>query len=276
MGTLLLRLAAPLQSWGDESKFDTRRTWHEPSKSAVIGLLAAALGYNRADDERIRQLNSDLKFGVRVDQPGRIIKDFHTVVKYKQNELGGFCWDEFGKFATDKSSYVTYRYYLSDAVFVIGLEAVSDELLELLRSALSAPAFPLFLGRRSCPPTLPLYLGVSEEPLLDALRGVPWQAGSWWQKKQAGRRSGSAAGMKIVLHILSETEKGQEAHGYLRDSVISFNPYQRRYAERPVVSEDYEMDVACPNVLNADDEDIEGADPLSCTDHDCWTEAEEG
>ena len=43
MATLLLRLAAPLQAWGADSKFETRKTNREPTKSGVIGLLAAAL-----------------------------------------------------------------------------------------------------------------------------------------------------------------------------------------------------------------------------------------
>lgn len=47
MATLLLRLAAPLQSWGSDSKFETRKTDREPTKSGVVGLLAAALGLRR-------------------------------------------------------------------------------------------------------------------------------------------------------------------------------------------------------------------------------------
>ena len=50
MSTLLLRLAAPLQAWGTDSKFETRRTNQEPSKSGVIGMLAAALGLPRDAD----------------------------------------------------------------------------------------------------------------------------------------------------------------------------------------------------------------------------------
>ena len=45
MATLLLRLAAPLQAWGADSKFETRKTAREPTKSGVIGLLAACLLY---------------------------------------------------------------------------------------------------------------------------------------------------------------------------------------------------------------------------------------
>ena len=33
MATLLLRLAAPLQAWGADSKFETRKTGREPTKS---------------------------------------------------------------------------------------------------------------------------------------------------------------------------------------------------------------------------------------------------
>ena len=65
MSTLLLRLAGTLQSWGDDSKFEIRRTEKEPTKSGVIGLLAAALGRRR--DESLDDL-IQLKFGVRVDK----------------------------------------------------------------------------------------------------------------------------------------------------------------------------------------------------------------
>lgn len=72
MATLLIRLAAPMQSWGDESKYDIRQTWKEPSKSGVIGLLAAALGLKR-DSEDIPALSASLRMGVRVEMPGRLI-----------------------------------------------------------------------------------------------------------------------------------------------------------------------------------------------------------
>lgn len=76
MGTLLLRLAGPLQAWGYDSKFETRRTGREPTKSGVTGLLAAALGRKR--DEAIDDLLA-LHFGVRVDKEGELLHDYHTV-----------------------------------------------------------------------------------------------------------------------------------------------------------------------------------------------------
>ncbi|MDE5757234.1 MAG: type I-E CRISPR-associated protein Cas5/CasD, partial [Allobaculum sp.] len=100
MPTLLLRLAGPLQSWGTDSRFETRRTEKMPTKSGVIGMIASALGRNR--EENVFDLN-ELQFGVRIDQPGTIITDFHTAKK------------------DSKTSYITKRYYLSDAVFLVGL-----------------------------------------------------------------------------------------------------------------------------------------------------------
>ena len=67
--TLLLKFAGPLQSWGTDSKFETRYTDFYPSKSAVIGMIAASFGYRRHEDEKIKKLN-DLDFAVRVDQRG--------------------------------------------------------------------------------------------------------------------------------------------------------------------------------------------------------------
>lgn len=74
MSTLLLRLAAPLQSWGINSKFEYRFTEKMPTKSAVVGMLAAALGLGR--DADLSKLNA-LKFGVRADREGEETTDFH-------------------------------------------------------------------------------------------------------------------------------------------------------------------------------------------------------
>ena len=108
MSTLLLRLAGPMQSWGVESKFEVRRSGTEPSKSAVIGLIAAAMGRRR--DSSLDDLNQ-LMFGVRVDQPGVIQRDFQMV----KNE---------------KTSYLTYRYYQSVMLRSIR-SAYMDQLLIL-------------------------------------------------------------------------------------------------------------------------------------------------
>ena len=104
MATLLLRLAAPLQSWGADSKFETRKTNREPTKSGIIGLLAAALGLRRDDAAGLARLNG-LHFAVRADREGSLLVDFHTANREEDRKKG-------------KAPYVTYRHYLQDAVFL--------------------------------------------------------------------------------------------------------------------------------------------------------------
>lgn len=85
MKTLVIRLTAPLQSYGNEATFNRRTSNYYPSKSAVIGMIAAALGYRR-DDSRINNLNN-LKLAVRIDQPGKFMTDFQVVEYQKIHHL---------------------------------------------------------------------------------------------------------------------------------------------------------------------------------------------
>ena len=135
MAVLLLRLAAPLQAWGSSSKFIVRSTEREPTKSGVIGMIAAALGIQRNDDPQKLVPLTTLRFGVRADKEGVLLKDFHTV------QVPG-----------EKHPEVSYRYYLSDAVFLVALGSDDKSLLESIASALQKPVYPLYLGRKSCPP----------------------------------------------------------------------------------------------------------------------------
>lgn len=131
---------------GSDSKFETRKTNREPTKSGVIGLLAAALGLRRDDAAGLARLNG-LHFAVRADREGSLLVDFHTANREEDRKKG-------------KAPYVTYRHYLQDAVFLVGLESEDTALLQELETALKHPVYPLYLGRRSCPPTLPLCLGI--------------------------------------------------------------------------------------------------------------------
>ncbi|CAM5729897.1 hypothetical protein SANTM175S_01872 [Streptomyces antimycoticus] len=88
---LLLRLAGPLQAWGSRSAFNRRETNAEPTKSGVIGLLAAAAG--RAREEPLDEL-LPLRLGIRVDQPGTLLRDYHTVSDYRRSGRCRHCWEE--------------------------------------------------------------------------------------------------------------------------------------------------------------------------------------
>ena len=205
MATLLLRLAAPLQSWGADSKFETRKTNREPTKSGVIGLLAAALGLRRDDAAGLARLNG-LHFAVRADREGSLLVDFHTANREEDRKKG-------------KAPYVTYRHYLQDAVFLVGLESEDTALLQELETALKHPVYPLYLGRRSCPPTLPLCLGIRQGSLLDVLRTEPMQG----RKPETGK-----------LRIVADADPADPAAVPRQDLPMSFSPVHRQYGFRPV------------------------------------------
>ena len=135
MATLLLRLAAPLQAWGADSKFETRKTGREPTKSGVIGLLAAALGLRRDEREALLRLTG-LRFGVRVEREGQLLVDYHTA-----------------KTQDEKTSYVTYRHYLQDAVFLAGIESEDARPFAAAAAGAAAPG----VSAVSRPPLLPAY-----------------------------------------------------------------------------------------------------------------------
>ena len=213
MSTLLLRLAAPLQAWGTASKFERRRTQREPSKSGVIGMLAAALGLRR--DADLSELTA-LRFGVRVDREGKVIRDFHTAQAVKTEKKAKKEKTE----EPEKIGYVTSQYYLSDAVFLVGLESEDIAFLKKLESALRTPCFPLFLGRRSCPPTLPLVLGLREKDLETALR-------------EEDNQNQNARSIKRTRRYIRLDSMPDELEGaVVRDLPISFNPIKREFGYR--------------------------------------------
>lgn len=142
--TLLLRCSAPMQSWGSLSRFTERDTGREPTKSGVIGLLCAALGRQR--DEPLDDLSS-LRMGVRVDREGEIRRDYHTALGVRKA-------DPKAKLGT----LVSNRFYLSDAVFLVGLEGQDVEQLWSLQHALERPAWPIYLGRKAFVPSDPVSL----------------------------------------------------------------------------------------------------------------------
>lgn len=155
--TLLIPLVGPLQAWGLDARFDLRQTAPEPSKSAVIGLLCCCLGRDRA--ESIEDL-AGLRFGVRVDQEGTLLRDFHTAV------------DVIGSSDPKLRTVVSNRWYLADAAFLVGFEGPRP-LLEQIAQALIRPHWMPCLGRRSCTPSVPLFAGgIEEQTLREALENA--------------------------------------------------------------------------------------------------------
>lgn len=206
MTTLLLRLGAPLQSWGTSSRFVRRNTDRAPSRSGVIGLLAAARGVRRTDP--LEELLS-LRIGVRIDQPGQVERDFQTA-----RSLDG-----------SSTMPLSYRFYLADAVFAVAVEGDAD-LLASLEQALRSPVFPLSLGRRSCPPAGQMLHGLRDGTLRDRLATEPWHASRWTQR----RHTSPTVELDIVVDCPADAVDAE----LVRDEPLSFDPRNRSYGWRTV------------------------------------------
>jgi CRISPR system Cascade subunit CasD len=164
MPTLLLRLAGPMQSWGTTSRFDQRDTGKEPSKSGVVGLLAAALGIDRENWTDLEPLTR-LLMGVRHDRSGVQKRDYQTaqhIISADHSKI--------------HETAVTTREYLADAAFLVGLECEDLALLERIHTALGDPVWPLALGRKSYVPSEPIRIekGLLDSPLRESLAQWPW------------------------------------------------------------------------------------------------------
>jgi len=159
--TLLLRLEGPMQSWGYRSRFDYRDTALEPTRSGVIGLVCAAMGIARGED--ISRFDA-LRMGVRVDKEGRPERDYHTAL------------DVIKADGSKGDTVVSYRDYLADASFTVGLESQDLDLLKSIEAKLLNPEWFLFLGRKAfCLSAHPLSASrpaIVPKPLREALEGA--------------------------------------------------------------------------------------------------------
>ncbi|MCW6660848.1 type I-E CRISPR-associated protein Cas5/CasD [Aerococcaceae bacterium NML201209] len=216
MSTILLKFAGPLQSWGTKSHFETRHTDYYPSKSAVIGLIAASLGLKRDADAQIQRLN-ELKFAVRVDQQGSLLRDYHTA--QKSNKDGSF-----------ERTYVTERYYLEDYIFVVGIEHEDAHWMAKIENALKNPYFQPFMGRRSNPLTMDFFMLHSQDPLSSLMETYPWQASDWYKKK----KSKSLTENQVELELYTDREVVSEgiAAALRKDTVVSFSQKERKFGFR--------------------------------------------
>lgn len=157
MWTLLIRLCGPMQSWGVASQFDQRDTEHEPSKSGTLGLICAALGIPRENWTDLEPYTR-CRMGVRIDKAGSPRTDYQTA--------------QLQPWRDDSKTTQTWKAYLADADFLVGLESPQSALLCRAHEALKNPRWPLSLGRKAFLPTRPVWVkeGLRDEPLEQALR----------------------------------------------------------------------------------------------------------
>ena len=165
---LLFRLYGPMAAWGRVAVGEVRGSDAYPSKSAVLGLLAAALGLRREDEPAHERLATGYGFAVRVDASGMLLRDYHTVQVPGQSHLKKRPHftrrDELSISREDLHTILSTREYRCDGLYTIALwiRDTAPHPLGALQAALEQPRFPLYLGRKSCPLALPLEAQVIE------------------------------------------------------------------------------------------------------------------
>ena len=182
MRHLLLRLEAPMMAFGGETIDNLGVIRWFPSLSMLTGLLANALGWRRTDRERHQRLQDRLVFAARIDREpsGRVrLGDFQTA-QLEKNDRGwttrGSPEGRDGGPNTYAAPHLRYRDYFSDMEVTIALRMEAPDeapTIDELARALEEPARPLFIGRKPCLPSGPLFNGFQEgETALAALKAV--------------------------------------------------------------------------------------------------------
>ena len=160
MDLLLFRLYGPMASWGEIAVGENRHTANYPSKSALLGLVGAALGIERDDEERQQQLQQGYTLAVEVLSAGQLLRDYHTA--QVPDSVGKFVYrtrrDELILGKERLGTILSSREYRSDALALIAIRALQNApySLEAIQDKLLRPVFHLYLGRKSCPLAAPL------------------------------------------------------------------------------------------------------------------------
>src|SRR5271165_1311351 len=217
---LALLLDGPMQSWGHVSRFERRTTALHPTRSGVIGLIAAALGINKHGPDEAEQIARFASLNVTTvllphhdrsgaELPIRRLEDYHTVTGIRRAS---------GKVDKDATAQ-TYRHYLLDARFGVLLEGAED-LLEEIAAALRNPRWGVFLGRKCCLPASPLLITIS-----------PSRAKAWCEMLRCTGHSGEEPKERFDRIIeVAATDSGADM---IEDTPIGFGkPLGTRHAPR--------------------------------------------
>ncbi len=240
-------LDGPMQSWGSSSRFTRRETEAFPTKSALIGLLAAAAGIDKYADDEAEKLApfSALRLTVyrlprrEKSLVGRL-SDFHTVGggypdtrEGKMNvppiagrtDSGGLKWK-----SPEQRTVITHRTDLTEARFITAFEGNSETVSAAIHH-LKNPVWGVWFGRKTCLPAMPLspLEGVTTQTvvssLLDKIR--EWE-------NATGRPSIPLELLPTDLERWEEPERNQNQPGdfHLQDQPVSFK--QREFHARPI------------------------------------------
>ena len=187
---LVLQLQGPLQSWGTESRFEYCKTGIIPSRSAIAGMLCAALGLDRGSAEEAEFLQD---FSA-VRMTAISVQKSRTAPNNPEKKQQPVSADIFFDLATDTTNapengkprfpmrrmedyhtvqntiiartgqvaadaVITRRHYLNDASFLVFL-AGQEWLVHKMAEAIKDPVWGVWLGRKACLPSAPVFAGL--------------------------------------------------------------------------------------------------------------------
>ena len=183
MEVLILRLDAPLISFGAPIIDRHGKVQAYPALSMIVGMLGNALGYDHSDFEKLESLQNRLRYASRQDRAGQPLRDYQTVDLSQEFMLDQNAWTTQGWLdkrkggSSSKGTHIRLRDYRADSIHTVALTLQSDDedpSIDDLQQALQYPERPLFIGRKTCLPASSLFVERVEcRSLTDALQKAP-------------------------------------------------------------------------------------------------------
>lgn len=180
MRHLILNLESPLMSFGGEAIDNYGVTRRFPAASMLTGLFANALGWRRVERARHQRLQERLAFAARIEREpagGLSMRDFQSAAINNREKMWTTRGEPEGRLGGTFQNTLRYRDYYADARVVVALrlrDADEHPTLDDIAAALDEPARPLFIGRKPCLPSAPLFAGFREgDTALAALIAAP-------------------------------------------------------------------------------------------------------
>lgn len=211
---LLFRFHGTISSFGEIAVGQRRSIWQEPSKSAVLGFVAACLGIKREDEEELNKLDKSLGFAVRVNNYGKPLRDFHTAMapteaaRTRRKKDKPLLTRKHDLECDDLSTMLSERLYKIDADYYIALFVKNDAVYDLasIEQAIKKPVFTPYLGRKTCPLAMPASPKIMEANSLinlfcqydDYVNNLYNQLSDW---KMGGLRKKKDGSLKLPIYF---------------------------------------------------------------------------
>lgn len=174
MECLIIRLDAPMMSFGAVLVDQINPVWRFPGTSMLAGLFGNAMGWDHGDTDRLQAVQERLRFAARWDAEPELWTDYQ-IVDLGHPHMVDTGWTTHGrreerKGASGTATHQRWRDYWVNGVvtLAVALDGAGEPDLGDLAAALGHPARPLFLGRKGCLPAGPLLIGRREAPTVKA------------------------------------------------------------------------------------------------------------